>query len=62
MLSQGSSREELKEYDELLQEKKKGNIFVGLREGDFWSFKCTYKYRLKEVDRYRYVPHFSGGN
>lgn len=54
MLAQDTDRETLKEYDELLQERKKGNVFIGLREGDFWTFKCTYKYRLKEVDRYRY--------
>jgi len=45
-------REELKEFDELFVERSKGNIFVGFREGEFWKFKCTYKYKLKEVDRY----------
>ena len=49
-------REKLKEYDELYVERRKGRVFVGLHEGDFWSFKCTYKYKLKEVDRYTYVP------
>lgn len=49
------SREELKEFDQLTIEKRKGNIFVGLREGDFWKFKCSYKYKLGEVDKYRYV-------
>jgi hypothetical protein len=47
------SREELKEFDQLTVEKRKGNIFIGLREGDFWKFKCTYKYKLGEVDKYR---------
>ncbi|KAL5489844.1 hypothetical protein ACEPAI_4676 [Sanghuangporus weigelae] len=45
-------REKLKEYDELFIERRKGRIFVGLHEGEFWQFKCTYKYNLKEVDRY----------
>ena len=48
------SREELKEFDQLTIEKRKGNIFIGLREGDFWKFKCSYKYQLGEVDKYRY--------
>ena len=47
------SREELKEFDQLTIEKRKGNIFAGLREGDFWKFKCSYKYKLGEVDKYR---------
>ncbi|CAA7271570.1 unnamed protein product [Cyclocybe aegerita] len=47
-----TAREELKEYDQLTVEKRKGNIFVGLREGDFWKFKCSYKYQLGEVDKY----------
>lgn len=46
-------REKLKEFDELFVERRKGNVFVGLREGEFWQFKCTYKYLLKEVDRYK---------
>ncbi|KAL5529679.1 hypothetical protein ACEPAG_5664 [Sanghuangporus baumii] len=45
-------REKLKEYDELFVERRNGRVFVGLHEGDFWQFKCTYKYKLKEVDRY----------
>ena len=49
------SREELKEFDQLTTEKKKGSIFIGLREGDFWKFKCSYKYKLGEVDKYRCV-------
>ncbi|KAF8163447.1 inositol polyphosphate phosphatase [Crassisporium funariophilum] len=46
------TREELKEFDQLTIEKRQGNIFVGLREGDFWKFKCSYKYALGEVDKY----------
>jgi len=26
--------------------------FFGLREGDFWKFKCSYKYELGHVDKY----------
>jgi len=46
------TREELKEFDQLTIEKRKGTIFVGLHEGDFWKFKCSYKYHLGEVDQY----------
>jgi len=49
------TREELKEFDQLTIEKRKGNVFVGLHEGDFWKFKCSYKYKLGEVDKYRLV-------
>ena len=38
-LDSESKREELKEYDQLRVERKKGTAFVGLREGDFWKFK-----------------------
>ncbi|KAF9013963.1 inositol polyphosphate phosphatase [Cyathus striatus] len=47
-----SAREELKEFDQLTMEKRKGTIFNGLREGEFWKFKCTYKYKLGKVDEY----------
>jgi len=40
------------EYDQLTREMRKGNMFVGLHEGEFWKFKCSYKYRLGEVDHY----------
>jgi hypothetical protein len=53
VLSLEKSREELKKFDQLTMEKRKGNIFVGLREGEFWKFKCSYKYNLNEVDSYR---------
>ncbi|TFK42443.1 Endonuclease/exonuclease/phosphatase [Crucibulum laeve] len=47
-----STRAELKEFDQLTIEKRKRNIFIGLREGDFWKFKCSYKYKLGKVDEY----------
>lgn len=52
MLKDDPSREQLKEFDQLLNQRRKGTAFVGLREGPFWTFKCTYKYKLGEVDRY----------
>ncbi|KAI0062298.1 inositol polyphosphate phosphatase [Artomyces pyxidatus] len=51
-LSSQSGREELKEYDQLLQERRKGTIFQGFREGEFWQFKCSYKFAMGEVDHY----------
>ncbi|KAJ7271963.1 inositol polyphosphate phosphatase [Mycena haematopus] len=53
-LSKESTREELKEYDQLLLERRNpaSHAFVGLREGEFWRFKCSYKYQLGEVDKY----------
>jgi hypothetical protein len=50
-----SGREELKEFDQLLQERRKNAIFHVLREAEFWTFKCTYKYKIGEVDKYRFV-------
>ncbi|KAH9079380.1 inositol polyphosphate phosphatase [Lactarius deliciosus] len=47
-----SGREELKEFDQLLQERRKGTVFQGFREGEFWSFKCSYKFKIGEVDKY----------
>ncbi|KAF8843574.1 DNase I-like protein [Paxillus ammoniavirescens] len=52
MLKDGKSREALKEYDQLINEHRNGRVFMGLREGPFWTFKCTYKYKLGEVDQY----------
>ena len=50
-----SGREELKEFDQLLQERRQGTVFQGFREGEFWSFKCSYKFKIGEVDKYRFV-------
>ncbi|KAL9715289.1 hypothetical protein Ac2012v2_001951 [Leucoagaricus gongylophorus] len=52
VLSSEKIREDLKEYDQLTVEKRKGNVFVGLHEGEFWKFKCSYKYQLGHVDKY----------
>ncbi|KAJ3571059.1 hypothetical protein NP233_g4003 [Leucocoprinus birnbaumii] len=51
-LSSEKIREELKEYDQLTIEKRKGNVFIALHEGEFWKFKCSYKYKLGQVDKY----------
>ncbi|KAJ6525630.1 skeletal muscle/kidney enriched inositol 5-phosphatase [Mycena capillaripes] len=53
-LSNQSARDALKEYDQLLLERRNpaSRAFVGLREGEFWLFKCSYKYKIGEVDKY----------
>ena len=52
-LSNDDGRSSLKEYDQLVIERDvKGTIFHGFREGEFWRFKCSYKYHLGEVDKY----------
>lgn len=52
-LDEESTREQLKDFDQLLVERRKGTVLQGLHEGKFWQFKCSYKYRLGEVDKYR---------
>lgn len=52
-LSQEDTRQELKEFDQLLTQVRKGQVFSGLHEGDFWKFQCSYKYELGEVNKYR---------
>ncbi|KAF8212047.1 skeletal muscle/kidney enriched inositol 5-phosphatase [Mycena galopus ATCC 62051] len=53
-LSKESTREALKEYDQLTLKRRDpaSGLFVGLREGEFWRFKCSFKYQLGEVDKY----------
>lgn len=53
VLSEESFRQQVKEFDELHLVLRKGNALVGLHEGDFWKFKCSYKYQVGEVDKYR---------
>lgn len=49
-------RQTVKEWDQLTIERDvKGTIFRSLREGEFWKFKCSYKYRLGEADEFEYV-------
>ncbi|KAK0483718.1 Endonuclease/exonuclease/phosphatase [Armillaria novae-zelandiae] len=52
VLTSQDTRDTLKEFDQLLTERRKGTIFVGLREGDFCKFKCSYKYDIGQVDKY----------
>ncbi|KAJ3736137.1 Endonuclease/exonuclease/phosphatase [Lentinula guzmanii] len=51
-LREPETRETLKEFDQLLVERRKRSVFVGFREGEFWQFKCTYKHSLGVVDQY----------
>ncbi|KAL6305320.1 skeletal muscle/kidney enriched inositol 5-phosphatase [Sparassis latifolia] len=52
-LTDEEGRRSLRECDELLVERDiKGSIFMGLREGEFWRFNCSYKYKLGEVDNF----------
>ena len=61
-LSTDEGRSSLKEFDQLVTERDlKGTIFHSFREGEFWRFKCSYKYKLGEVDLYEcvYPPYTS---
>jgi hypothetical protein len=51
------SRDSLREYDQLINERRNGRVFIGLREGPFWTFKCTYKYVLGDIDKHK-CGHF----
>ncbi|THH30369.1 hypothetical protein EUX98_g3825 [Antrodiella citrinella] len=58
LLHDDASRKELVKLDQLSIERDvKKSIFAGLREGEFWRFKCTYKYKLGEVDKYDLKRH-----
>ena len=51
-----ADREELKNFDELhIERDTRKSCFVGFREGEFWKFKCSYKYKLGEVETYECV-------
>lgn len=56
LLHNDDSRRVLSVLDQLVIERDtKKTVFEGLREGEFWKFKCTYKYKLGEVDKYECV-------
>lgn len=58
-LRESHTRQTLKEFDQLLVERRKRSVFIGFREGEFWQFKCSYKYRLNAVDHYEWAaPSF----
>jgi hypothetical protein len=48
-------RERVKEHDQLRVAHQDARVFVGLREGEYWRFKCTYKHKIGHVDNYRFV-------
>ncbi|KAI8989673.1 Endonuclease/exonuclease/phosphatase [Trametes punicea] len=55
-LATEEGRAALKEHDQLLIERDvRGTVFHGLKEGEFWRSKCSYKYRLGAVDEYECV-------
>ena len=55
-LDSESKREELKEYDQLMIERKKSTVFVGLREGEFWKFKvCVPRLILQATIRAGFI-------
>lgn len=58
LMENPKTREDLKEFDQLLLEQQKGTVFIGFHEGEFWKFKCSYKYKLGQVDKYRSVFPF----
>jgi hypothetical protein len=51
-LDSESKREELKEYDQLRVERKRGAAFVGLREGEFWKFKVCLPHLILQATIY----------
>ncbi|KZV83798.1 skeletal muscle/kidney enriched inositol 5-phosphatase [Exidia glandulosa HHB12029] len=51
-LQTDAGREQLKDFDELVLARRNNEILQGLKEGEFWRFKCSYKFVLGEVDRY----------
>lgn len=56
-LASEADREVLKDCDELrIERDERRSCFVGFREGEFWKFKCSYKYKLGEVETYECVP------
>lgn len=59
-LSDESTRRELAEYDELSVERDVNqSAFACLREGEFWRFMCSYKYKLGEIHEFECVAsHF----
>jgi hypothetical protein len=48
-----SGREGLKLHDQLKMTQDQGLVLQSLREGEFWRFQCTYKYKHGEVDQYQ---------
>lgn len=53
LLESEATRRELRDYDQLSIEQKKGTVLQSLREGKFHRFKCSYKFEVGQVDRYK---------
>ena len=55
MVRTEEGRDELRQFDQLSVVRSQGKALVGLREGEFWKFQCTYKYKHGQVDQYQYA-------
>ena len=51
-LSSPALLKELSSYDQLVKARESGRAFRGLQEAPFWAFKCSYKFKIGEVDKY----------
>jgi len=53
-LDRDGGKQLLAQFDELVLARKdpRSTLVHGLREGDFFQFKCSYKFMLGEVDKY----------
>lgn len=51
-LATQEGREQAKNWDELRRETSLGNVFHGLREGNFWEFPPSYKYVIGEQNTF----------
>lgn len=58
LINTSDGREYLKDLDELRIERQKGTVCQSLREPPFWTFKCTYKYKIGTIDLYKLVYFF----
>ncbi|CCA73305.1 related to inositol polyphosphate phosphatase-Laccaria bicolor [Serendipita indica DSM 11827] len=52
MVRTEEGRDELRQFDQLSLVRNQAKALVGLREGDFWKFQCTYKYKHGQIDQY----------
>lgn len=58
LVKTADGREYLKNLDELRIEREKGTVCQSLREPPFWTFNCTYKYKIGTIDVYKFVLFF----
>ncbi|KAH8826998.1 Endonuclease/exonuclease/phosphatase [Flagelloscypha sp. PMI_526] len=52
LLESEDARKQMRDHDQLSLELKKGTVLQCLKEGDFWKFKCSYKFKIGHVERY----------